>query len=92
MKTYLSIFVGSGARQEKLEHLKGNSWKVRLRARAIEGEANTALCEKVATWLEIPRSMVTIVRGKKYRQKLLYIELLSPEEVERRLIRHLVQE
>ena len=70
-----------GARQESLEQLADGSWKVRLRARAVEGKANDALCQKIADLLKLSRSKVTVARGEKSRLKTLRIVGLESEDV-----------
>lgn len=59
--------------------------KVRVRARPIEGEANTALIQLMAKTLGIPKSAVTLERGGQSRTKRLSIEGLSETELKARL-------
>jgi uncharacterized protein YggU (UPF0235/DUF167 family) len=54
--------------------------KVRVRARAIEGEANEALIKLLAKALGVPKSAVAIQRGGQSRTKILVIEGLSEPE------------
>jgi len=85
MQTLLSVRVIPGVRQESLEQLADGSWKIRLRQRAIEGKANSSLCEKVADILNLSRSKVTVVRGEKSRLKLLRIMDLEEDVVKQLL-------
>jgi uncharacterized protein YggU (UPF0235/DUF167 family) len=55
--------------------------KVRVRARAIEGEANEALIKLLAKALGVPKSAVAIQRGGQSRTKILVIEGLSDPEL-----------
>jgi uncharacterized protein YggU (UPF0235/DUF167 family) len=59
--------------------------KVRVRARAIEGEANEALIKLLAKALGVPKSAVAIQRGGQSRTKILVIEGLSDPELKARL-------
>lgn len=59
--------------------------KVRVRARPIEGEANTALVKLIAKTLGVPKSAVAIQRGGQSRTKILLIEGLSEDEAKSRL-------
>ena len=59
--------------------------KVRVRARAIEGEANEALIKLLAKALGVPKSAVAIQRGGQSRTKILVIEGLSEPERKARL-------
>lgn len=47
---------------------------VAVRERAVDGKANAAVVEAVATWLRIPPSRVAIVGGTSARTKRLTIE------------------
>lgn len=85
MNALLSIRVTPGVRQEFLEQLADGNWKIGLRARAVEGQANKALCEKIAELLTLSRSQITVVRGEKNRQKMIKITGFKQEEVTRRL-------
>lgn len=59
--------------------------KVRVRARPIEGGANTALIKLIAKTLGVPKSAVTMERGGQSRTKMLSIAGLSQDEVSERL-------
>ena len=47
---------------------------VRVRAPALDGRANRAVCGLLAERLAVPPSRVTIIRGERYRDKLLRVE------------------
>lgn len=59
--------------------------RARLKAPPVDGAANKALLELLAERLAIPRSAITIVRGTTSRQKMVEIEGVTVEEVERRI-------
>lgn len=59
--------------------------KVRVRARPVEGEANTALIKLIAKTLKVPKSAVSLERGGQSRTKVLSIAGLSQDEVSERL-------
>lgn len=59
--------------------------KVRVRARPVEGEANTALIKLIAKTLGVPKSAVTLERGGQSRTKMLAIAGLSEDEAKARL-------
>ena len=65
----------------------GPEFKVRVRAPALDGRANEAVCSFLAAELGIPRRAVTLVRGEKSRHKVLLVSGLGSEEAERRLSR-----
>ena len=59
--------------------------KVRVRARPVEGEANTALVKLIAKTLGVPKSAVALQRGGQSRTKMLEIDALSEDELKTRL-------
>ena len=48
--------------------------KARVRAPADEGKANAALVELLAKWLDVPRTSIAIMRGKKARLKIIGVQ------------------
>jgi uncharacterized protein YggU (UPF0235/DUF167 family) len=81
----LSVRVTPGAKKTAVEQTADGSWKIRLRARAVEGAANAALVEQLAEWLDIPKSRIRLLRGQSARQKVLAIDSLDEAEVTARL-------
>ncbi|MDR1010607.1 MAG: DUF167 domain-containing protein [Opitutaceae bacterium] len=63
----------------------GDALKVKVRAPALEGRANEALCEFLAGALGLPRRAVSIAHGDKSRQKVIQIDGLSLDETRARL-------
>lgn len=59
--------------------------KVRVRARPIEGEANTALIKLLAKTLGVPKSAVSLARGGQSRTKMLEVDGLSEDDLKSRL-------
>ncbi len=59
--------------------------KVRVRARAIEGEANEALIKLLAKALGVAKSAVVLQRGGQSRTKMIEVEGLSEGELKARL-------
>lgn len=52
-----------------------------------DGQANESVVRLVAKALKVPKSRITIKRGRSSRDKLLCIEGLASEELQRRLSR-----
>jgi uncharacterized protein YggU (UPF0235/DUF167 family) len=52
---------------------QGPALKVRVRAIAEDGQANTATCKVVADWLGVPKSRVEVAAGGRSRIKMLAI-------------------
>jgi uncharacterized protein len=55
---------------------------VRVTARAVEGAANRALIQAVADALGVRRSAVTLVAGKRSRQKVVDVSGLDPTSLD----------
>jgi uncharacterized protein (TIGR00251 family) len=81
----VTVRVHPGASREALTLLADGSLDARLRARAVEGQANAGLLDLLAERLGLRRRDVEIVRGLRSRQKVVRIALGSAEELGRRL-------
>lgn len=81
----LNVHIQPGASKSEIAGFHGDSLKVRVRARPVEGAANAALTDFMATSLSLPRKAVKIVRGEKSREKLVWVAL-QMDEVERRIM------
>lgn len=73
------------AKMDKVVGEFGDAIKIKLRAPAVEGKANTALRCFLAKELKIPEGAIVIERGRKSRDKLVRIDGLTEEDVRRRL-------
>ncbi len=63
----------------------GEALKVKIKAPALEGKANEALCAFLAGVLGLPKRAVTVLRGDKSRLKLVEVAGLEEADVRRRL-------
>jgi len=68
-RVVLELHVQPGARRTEVAGLHGGRLKVRVAARAVEGEANAALVEFLAERLGVAKRDVTIVSGTGQRAK-----------------------
>ena len=59
--------------------------KVRVRARPVEGEANTALLRLLSKVLDLPKSAVTLERGGQSRLKMITVTGLATDDLRDRL-------
>lgn len=64
----------------------GEALKVKIHAPALEGKANQELCGFLAKKLGLPKRSVRLAQGDTSRRKLVQIDGLSREEVERLLL------
>lgn len=90
MVTTLPIRLTPGASADRIDGWATDAegrpvLKVRVRARPIEGEANTALIKLIARTLGVPKSAVSLERGGQSRTKMLSIAGLSEPDLKVRL-------
>lgn len=81
----LSIRVQPNSSKEGPGEVQNDALTIRLNAPPVEGRANEALIRFLSKRLAVAKSKVTIVQGKKGRNKLVTVEGLDPEEVMGRL-------
>lgn len=77
----LRVHVVPNAKADSVAGEYGGAVKIKLRAPAVEGKANTALIRFLVEQLELPRHAIVLERGQKSRDKLIRINGLSEEEV-----------
>ena len=85
----LSVTVSPGAARSQLVGRHGDGWKARVAAPPERGRANQALVELLAEALGVPRSGVRVVAGQSAKTKVVEVDGLEAEDVERRLARKL---
>jgi uncharacterized protein (TIGR00251 family) len=84
VKTRIAIKVQPRARSNAIERI-AEGYKVRLNAPPVDGKANEACTRYLAAILDVARSAVRIVQGETSRNKIIEIDGLPPDEIERRL-------
>ena len=72
------------SRTELAEKL-GDAYKLRLAAPPVDGKANEACVRFFADRFGVPKSAVRIVQGLSSRLKVVEIDGIDPEDVERML-------
>lgn len=70
----LELHVQPGASRSEFAGMHGERIKVRLAARAVDGNANEALVEFLAEHYNVPKSRVRIASGLKSRRKRVIID------------------
>ena len=73
------------ASRNEIAGYRGDALRVRVTVPPEGGRANAAVIGILAEALGVAKSRVSIVRGLASREKLVAIESLSQEEVQRRL-------
>jgi uncharacterized protein len=76
------------ARKNAVTGELGDALKLSLTAPPVEGKANAACIEFLATLLKVPRSSVTIASGLSSRRKVIRVLGLSADELQKRLRSH----
>jgi uncharacterized protein YggU (UPF0235/DUF167 family) len=74
-----------GAKLQRIE-LVGQTLRVWVRARAVDGQANAAVEESLAQAFGLRNRQVRIVSGLRSRRKTVEIDLADVDEARRRLV------
>jgi uncharacterized protein (TIGR00251 family) len=78
-----AVRVQPRARKNEVVGTIENALKIRLRAPAVEGRANEALCEFLAELLKRPKSAVRLLAGERSRIKRVEVFGVTAAEIER---------
>ncbi len=70
----LQVKVKPNARENRLTESKDGVWVASIKALPVDGKANEALIELVATHFKVRRRQVSIATGSTSRLKRLFIE------------------
>ena len=81
----LNVRVIPNARKTQFGGYRENELVLRLNAPALEGKANKAAIEFLASFFQVPRSAVLLVGGEKSRHKMFEIIGLDRRDIERKL-------
>lgn len=81
----LTVKVHPRARRSALVGRLGDAYKLDLAAPPVEGKANDECVRFFAEWAGVPRARVRIVTGLTSRTKIVEIQDLPQEELEKRL-------
>jgi uncharacterized protein (TIGR00251 family) len=81
----IAIRVHPRAKKNAITGEVGDALKVSLTAPPVEGKANEACIDFFARLLKVPRSSVSIAAGQSSRNKVIRVEGLTAEDVQRRL-------
>jgi hypothetical protein len=83
----LTVKVHPRAKRSALTGRLGDAWKLALAAPPVDGKANDECVRFLAEFAGVPRSWVRIVMGLTGRLKVVELEGITQEELERRLAR-----
>ncbi|MGH9547720.1 MAG: DUF167 domain-containing protein [Terriglobales bacterium] len=82
----LDLYVQPGASSSCFSAVYNGRLKLRVRAKALEGAANRAVCQFLCDYFALPKSCVTLVSGEKSRLKQVLIEG-DGQKLEERLLK-----
>ena len=71
----LFIYIQPGASQTAWAGMHDGIPKLRLKSRAIEGQANQALIEFLAEEYQVPKFKIVLIKGEKSRYKTIEIHI-----------------
>jgi len=74
MTALLTVKVKPRSKSPGVDKLTSGSFRVRVRAAPEKGRANREVIERLAEYLDIPPSRLTIVRGETVSNKLIRVE------------------
>ena len=78
---FFPVRVQPRASKDEITGVMGGALKVRLRAPALEGRANGALCEFLAQLLKTPKAAVRILSGHHSRRKRVEVRGVTELQV-----------
>jgi hypothetical protein len=79
------LIVSASASRDEIVGRHGLRWKIRVRAAPERGKANAAVVALVARTVGVQASAISIVSGNRSREKVVEIDGLDEDEVERRM-------
>jgi uncharacterized protein (TIGR00251 family) len=85
VSTRLNLRVSPGAARSAVVGRHGRGWKVRVAAAPEGGKANDAVVRLLADALRVRSQDVAIVSGHGSRDKIVALEGMDTDEIERRL-------
>jgi uncharacterized protein (TIGR00251 family) len=80
-QTLLAVRVTPRAARDAIGPWRQGRLTIRTTAPPVDGAANKALCQLLASTLRLPASAVQVVRGQRGRDKLVRIMGLTPDDV-----------
>ena len=82
----LKLRIVPNAKRDEVVGEYGDAVKIKIAAPAVEGKANEALLEFVAEKTGIHRRDITLIAGKKSRDKVIELATLDAAEARARLL------
>jgi hypothetical protein len=83
MKARIELKVKAAARITGFAGRIGHAWKMNVAASPVNGEANEAIIRHMAELARAPRSAVRIIRGAGNSRKIIEVDGIGSEALER---------
>ncbi len=80
--TYIMLRIHPGSSKKGISGLHGDALKIKLFAQPVEGAANKALIALLSKALGIKKSSIEITSGERSKDKRVFIEGVTIEELE----------
>lgn len=74
MKKVISVTVVPRSNKNEVLPQPDGSYKIKITAPPVDGEANKKLTEVISDFFEVTKSCITIVKGERGRKKIIEIE------------------
>lgn len=81
----LTLRVQPRAARSRVIGRQGDAVKVQVAAPPVEGAANAAVIELIASWVGVPRRAVELVHGERGRDKVVAVSATDPPALARRI-------
>ncbi len=82
-KIFVKVRIQPNSKKFQIVGLLGDELKIKVNAPAIEGRANEKLIEGLSKILKVAKKSIKILKGELSKSKLIQIEGLTKEEVEK---------
>lgn len=79
--TLLSVWIQPRSSKAMITGFHGDSVKVAVKSPPVEGRANEECIDLLSSVLGLPKRQLAIKSGQRSRQKNIFIEQATPEEV-----------
>lgn len=84
-QTILTIYLQPGAKKSEVAGFHNGNIKIKVNSPPVDGKANEALILFLSDLLNIPKSSIEIISGKKSRIKKLKIVGISDDVIKQRI-------
>jgi uncharacterized protein YggU (UPF0235/DUF167 family) len=69
----IKVKVFPNSKEEKIIKKKGDGFEVKVKEKAIRGEANKAVIDVLSIFFNVPKNKIKLIKGFKQRNKIFKI-------------------